>query len=59
LLQPPGPIPDGADAARPQLARWLELCRKHGIDRPAEWASLDEVVAVLKEAYGLGKDEEL
>ena len=41
------------EAARPYLREFLHLCRKHEIPRVGEWASLEEVVQVLKEGFGL------
>ncbi len=45
------------EAARPYLSTFLHLCRKHEIPRVGEWASLEEVVEVLKEGYGLKPTE--
>jgi len=45
------------EAARPYLSAFLHLCRKHEIPRVGEWASLEEVVEVLKEGYGLKPTE--
>jgi hypothetical protein len=45
--------PDLAQQLRPQLATFLGLCRKHQIPRIGEWASVEEVVQVLKEGYGM------
>ena len=42
---------------RPQLAIFFDLCRRHGVPRMGEWASIDEVADVLREGYGMQKGE--
>jgi hypothetical protein len=49
--------PDVARRLRPQLVTFLDLCRKHQIPRIGEWASVEEVVEVLKEGYGMEPDD--
>ena len=49
--------PDLARELRPRLAVLLDLCRKHGIPRMGEWATIDEVAGVLREGYGMEEDE--
>lgn len=46
-----------AQELRPRLAVFLDLCRKHGIPRMGEWATIEEVAEVLREGYGLKEDE--
>jgi hypothetical protein len=50
--------PSLAASMRPHLVRFLELCAKHQIPRVGEWASVEEVVEVLREGYGLVAGED-
>ena len=50
--------PEPAQALRPEVAKFLALCRKYNVKMPAEWANLEEVVKALKEGYGMNAADE-
>jgi len=46
-----------AERMRPALSRYLELCARYEIPRVGEWASVEEVIAELRQGYGLAEGE--
>jgi hypothetical protein len=46
-----------AESMRPDLVRFLDLCARHEVPRVGEWASVDEVIQVLRQGYGLAEGE--
>lgn len=46
-----------AGSVRPHIATFIALCRKHKVPRVGEWASVDEVVQVLREGYEMSEEE--
>ncbi len=49
--------PTLARELRPHLARFLDLCRRHGVLRMGEWASIEEVADALREGCGMQAGE--
>jgi hypothetical protein len=49
--------PEIAEKIRPYLGTFFGLCRKHGIPKIGEWATVDEVAEVVREGYGMAEDD--